>query len=43
MTTLRNLVVGILQLAGDQSIAAACRQHSRDTTRTLAILGISPA
>ena len=27
---------------GHASIAAACRYHARDTTRTLTILGLSP-
>jgi predicted transposase YbfD/YdcC len=43
MATLRNLAIGILKPAGHPSIAAACRHHSRDATRTLATLGISPA
>ena len=42
MATLRNLVIGILKLAGHASIAAACRHHARDATRTLDTLGISP-
>jgi predicted transposase YbfD/YdcC len=43
MATLRNLAIGILKLAGHQNIAAACRYHARDPTRTLATLGLSPA
>jgi predicted transposase YbfD/YdcC len=43
MATLRNLAIGILKPAGHPSIAAACRHHSRDATRTLATLGLSPA
>ena len=42
MATLRNLAVAIFKLAGHSGIAAACRHHSRDATRTLATLGISP-
>jgi predicted transposase YbfD/YdcC len=43
MATFRNLAIGTLKLAGHASIAAACRHHSRDATRTLATLGLSPA
>jgi predicted transposase YbfD/YdcC len=43
MATFRNLAVGALKLAGHPSIAAACRHHSRDATRTLTTLGLSPA
>jgi predicted transposase YbfD/YdcC len=42
MATLRNLGIGILKMAGHASIAAACRHHARDATRTLATLGLSP-
>jgi predicted transposase YbfD/YdcC len=42
MASLRNLTIGILKLAGHTSIAAACRHHARDATRTLATLGLSP-
>ena len=42
MATLRNLAIAILKPAGHPSIAAACRHHSRDATRTLATLGLSP-
>ncbi len=42
MATLRNLAIGILKPAGHSSIAAACRYHARDATRTLATLGLSP-
>ena len=42
MATLRNFAIGTLKLAGHTSIAAACRHHSRDATRTLATLGLSP-
>jgi predicted transposase YbfD/YdcC len=41
MAALRNLVIGMLKLAGHASIAAACRHHSRDATRTLATLGLT--
>jgi hypothetical protein len=43
MAALRNLVIGILKLAGYPSIAAACRRHARGATRALATLGLSPA
>ena len=39
---LRNLAVGILKLDGYPSIAAACRYHARDATRTLATLRLIP-
>jgi predicted transposase YbfD/YdcC len=42
MATLRNLAIGILKPAGHSSIAAACRYHARDATRTLTSLGLSP-
>jgi hypothetical protein len=41
--TLRNLAIGILKTAGHTSIAAACRHHARDATRTLETLGLDPA
>jgi len=43
MATLRNLGIAILKPTGHASIAAACRHHTRDATRTLATLGLSPA
>ena len=43
MATLRILAMGALKLAGHASIAAACRHHSRDATRTLATLGLLSA
>ena len=42
MAALRNLAVGILKLDGYPSIAAACRYHARDATRTLATLRLIP-
>jgi hypothetical protein len=42
MATLRNAVTGILKTTGHANIAAACRYHARDATRTLATLGLSP-
>ena len=42
MAALRNLGIGILKMGGHASIAAACRHHARDATRTLATLGLSP-
>ena len=41
MATLRNLAIGILKTAGHASIAAACRHHARDATRTLETLGLA--
>jgi hypothetical protein len=43
MASLRNLAIGILKLTGTGNIAAACRYHCRDATRTLATLGLTPA
>jgi hypothetical protein len=43
MATLRNLTIGIFKLAGHRNIAAACRHHARDATRTLTTLGLHPA
>lgn len=43
MATLRNLGIAILKPAGHASIAAACRYHARDATRTLTTLGLGPA
>jgi Transposase DDE domain len=43
MATLRNLAISILKITGHTSIAAACRHHARDATRTLSTLGLSPA
>jgi hypothetical protein len=43
MATFRNFAIGTLKLAGHASIAAACRYHSRDATRILTTLGLSPA
>jgi hypothetical protein len=37
------LAIGIFKLTGHTSTAAACRPHSRDATRILATLGLSPA
>jgi hypothetical protein len=43
MATLRNLTIGISKTARHTSIAAACRHHARDATRTLETLGPGPA
>ncbi len=43
MAALRNLTTAIHKLAGARKIAAACRHHARDATRTLATLELSPA
>jgi predicted transposase YbfD/YdcC len=42
MATLRNLAIGALKTAGHPNIAAATRSHARDTTRTIATLGLIP-
>ena len=42
MATFRNLVIGILKLTGHDNIASAQRHHSRDATRTITTLDISP-
>ncbi len=42
MASLRNLAIAILRLTGHPGIAAACRHHSRDATRTLTTLGLTP-
>ena len=42
MAALRNLGIGILKIGAFASIVAACRHHTRDATRTLATLGLSP-
>ena len=41
MATLRNLATATIKLTGVSNIAAACRHHARDATRTLATLGLS--
>jgi predicted transposase YbfD/YdcC len=41
MAALRNTAIGILRLAGVTNIAAANRHHARDSTRPLALLGIT--
>lgn len=41
MAALRNAAIGILRLAGVTNIAAANRHHARDSTRPLALLGIT--
>jgi hypothetical protein len=43
VATLRNLASGILKTAGYTSIAAACRHHARDASRTVETLGLDPA
>jgi hypothetical protein len=42
MATLRNLGIAILKPTGHGRIAAACRYHARDATRTLTIVELSP-
>ena len=42
MATLRNVAIAILKPAGHADIAAACRYHARDATRTLATLRLIP-
>jgi predicted transposase YbfD/YdcC len=41
MAALRNTAISILRLAGVTNIAAANRHHARDSTRPLALLGIT--
>jgi hypothetical protein len=41
MAAVRNLVIGVLNLAGPVNVAAALRYHSRDPRRPLTTLGIS--
>jgi predicted transposase YbfD/YdcC len=41
MASLRNLAIAILRAHGDRNIAAALRRNARDTTRPLALLGIT--
>jgi hypothetical protein len=43
MAALRNLAIGIVKTAGHASIAAACRHHARDATRTRETLGLRAA
>jgi hypothetical protein len=40
MASLRNLVIGLLRLAGHAKIARALRWIARDPTRALALLGV---
>ncbi|GAB7051245.1 ISAs1 family transposase [Catenuloplanes indicus] len=41
MAALRNAAIGALRIAGTTNIAAAIRHHARDSSRPLALLGIS--
>ena len=41
MAAIRNAAIGALRLAGVTNIAAANRHHARDSTRPLALLGIT--
>lgn len=41
MAVLRNAAIGALRLSGVTNIAAANRHHARDSTRPLALLGIT--
>ncbi len=43
MATLRNLAIAIFKLADHDNIAAACRYHARDATRTVNALGLTAA
>jgi hypothetical protein len=38
-----DLAVSILKITRHTSVAAACRHHAGDATRTLSTLGLSPA
>jgi hypothetical protein len=40
MASLRNLVIGLLRLAGHAKIARALRWIARNPTRALALLGV---
>ncbi|MEV6691405.1 hypothetical protein AB0M35_08045 [Micromonospora sp. NPDC051196] len=41
MAALRNAAISALRTAGVTNIAAANRHHARDSTRPLALLGIT--
>jgi hypothetical protein len=41
MAALRNAAIGALRITGVTTIAAANRHHARDSTRPLALLGIT--
>ncbi|MER8001010.1 transposase [Streptomyces sp. NPDC095613] len=41
MATWRNLAIGALRLNGARDIAAGLRRNARDTTRPLALLGLT--
>jgi hypothetical protein len=41
MAALRNAAIGVLRIAGITGITAANRRHARDSTRPLALLGIT--
>jgi hypothetical protein len=41
MAALRDAAIGALRLAGVTNIAAATRHHARDSTRPLALLGLT--
>ncbi|MCW3839766.1 hypothetical protein ONA70_06610 [Micromonospora yasonensis] len=41
MAALRNAAIGALRTAGVTNIAAANRHYARDSTRPLALLGIT--
>jgi hypothetical protein len=41
MSSLRNLVIGVLCRTGPVNVAAALRRHARDPHRPLATLGIT--
>ena len=41
MAALRNAAIGALRTAGITNIAAGTRHHARDSTRPLALLGIT--
>jgi hypothetical protein len=41
MAALRNAAIGALRITGVTNIAAANRHHARDSTRPLALLGIT--
>lgn len=41
MAAMRNAVIGALRTAGITTIAAYTRHHARDSSRPLALLGIT--
>jgi len=42
MAALRNLAIGLMRLAGDTNIAAACRRYAAQPWAALALIGVQP-